>query len=204
MIKFNVNGRVVNIPTNWDEVTFEQYLSVIRASENEDSLVQALAAICGVEYALFRKAELKGFEQVMTALTFLNTPPDWSNPRPKAVGAFALPEDITLSSVAQYEDMKSIWDGVKDKPIADLVAKMPLIVALYLQKYSTGVYDHSQAEELAPKLHQYPAREVVEAANFFIAKLLTMTLGTPKTYRRQSLRSRVRSILNRFLRRLGF
>jgi hypothetical protein len=203
MIKFKVNGRTVNIPTNWDEPTFEQYYKILRSSENDDSLVRALAALCDVEYEVFRKAELKGFENVMVALTFLNTPPDWGNPRPKAVGAFALPEDITMDSVAQFEDMKSIYDSHKDKPISELVDQMPLIIAIYLQKYTMGTYDYSEAQQLAPKLRQYPAREVVEAANFFIAKLLTMTLGTPTSFHPPML-TRLRWALSKFLKRLGF
>jgi hypothetical protein len=175
MITLYVNKKPHSIPVSWDETTFEQYLGVLNGEDKPDSYF--LALMLGMDYEEFKKCELKGFEQAMTALTFLKTAPTWLE-RPAKIGSYILPADLTLESVGQYEDMKALVKGKKD--IKELVQEYPKVCAIYCQKTRDGVYDFGKAMDMSAELMKLPAREVVETASFFLAKVILMTLGTPQ------------------------
>lgn len=183
MITFNVNGTPKSIPASWDDILFGQYLSVLKLTQEapEDDTIKLLARLIDIDYETLRKAEIKGFEKVLIALDFLIVPPVWNQEQPERIGKFILPKDITLESVGQYEDMKAVFVSNREKPLADFVACYPLMVGIYLAGIGQE-YDYEHAKKIAIDLEKYPAREVVEAATFFITKLIHLTLGTPPNY----------------------
>ncbi len=176
MITLYVNKKPHNIPVSWDELNFEQYVGVLNGEDKPDSYF--MAVMIGMDYEAFKKCDLKGFEQAMTALSFLKTSaPSWLE-RPAKIGSYILPADLTLESVGQYEDMKAMVKGKKD--IKELVQEYPKVCAIYCQKARDGEYNFNKAMEMSSEFYSLPAREVVETASFFLAKVILMTLGTPQ------------------------
>lgn len=183
MITLYVNKKPYEIPVSWDETKFWQYQGVLNApADAPDSYFMAL--FLKMDYEEFKKCELKGFEKAMVSLTFLKTAPTWIA-RPAKIGKYILPADLTLESVGQYEDMKALVKGKSD--IKDLVNEYPKVCAIYCQKSRDGSYDYQKAMTMAEELIELPAREVVETASFFLAKVILMTLGTPQNYQNKKL-----------------
>ena len=183
MIHFKVNDKKVSIPSRWEDVTFNQYLEIINGKHD---LLQLVCILSGADYEQFKESTIIGLENVIQALSFLNTPPEVEGYTPK-VGPYSLPGtkdgkfDIQFESLAQFEDMRMV---IKDLPFKedkyDIIALTKAysnFVAIYLQKIRDGKYDPDKAQAMIPEVEEMPALEVICAGSFFFLKLLSLLNG---------------------------
>lgn len=163
------------MPTCWDDLTFRQYKTLLD-SDPKTEWTELIAKWLQIDYAIFQDATLLGFEPVLAAMSFVKEPPVWGTDDPKKVREFILPANITLETVIQYEHMKKLL--LTDKEFKDKIADYPMAVAIYCQRARDGAYNYDKAVALAEELQEANAREIIEAGNFFLVKLVSLSIGS--------------------------
>jgi hypothetical protein len=176
MIPFTIelNGVKVNkeIPTTWNEVTFEQYLKILKVNTNE---AEFLSVFTEIEPETIKKAKIKGLENLLLALDFLKDAPDWTH-KPEVFMGMPMPNDITFEALGPYIDCRSILFDVQAKGLPEFVEAYAKYCAIYLQAIDTDWtgYDHDKAMQYVREILKQPAGEVVGLGSFFISKFLTL------------------------------
>ena len=181
-MKFTLNGKPIEIPHSWEQLTYGQFL---RVGKVKDDLPELISILTGIDRDTILKAQIKGLEQIIATAKFLDTPPTWGMEGDK-VGPYKLPVtssgkfDIQFETLAQFEDMRSQWASMKTITIDDLTEMFGTFVAIYLQKIRDGEYNYDKALVMAKEeIPNYPAQEVVTVGTFFLIKLKTLLSGTP-------------------------
>lgn len=175
MIDFKLNGKKVQIPSSWDEVTAAQYLQLLDLKED---YLQAVSIFSGIDYETFKKATVIGLEKVIHTLSFIKNGPDLSKIVDK-VGGYDVPKNIQFEILAQFEDTRAILQNCKG--IIEVTKAYPKIVAIYLQKIRDKEYDYTKAQQMVDEVLTMPAKEVITVGAFFYVKLMSLLRGTPAT-----------------------
>lgn len=189
MITFKINGTKFKIPTDWQDVTYAQYIEI----PNQTGLPDYISLFTGIKKEILLKAELRNVESVSLALSFMREIPIFSNAPTLKVGPYILPQDITINSLGQFEDLRG------------LLAKMPKKVeikdsdlyleacAIYVQKIKHGEYDYTKVAEVKEELKRYSCMEVISTGAFFLFKPLN--ISKPTKTRSQSIRQRLKKLI---------
>lgn len=204
MITFKVNGVKTLFPTIWGEVTYSQYIQLLKPP---NSLPRCIHIFTGIPLETLEKAELKNLERISLALSFLTIPPKPEAGPTKMVGPFHLPKDITITSLGQFEDLRGLLSKMpKDETgkfliqttednllLSDLYLEA---CAIYAQKIKDGSYDYSKVPLLKEELKNYSCIEIIQTGAFFLFKPLNLL--PPTTTRSQSIRQRLKRLIRAF------
>lgn len=179
-----LNGKPINITDSWDKTTFSQFLRIIKyqlVPKKDRDYIELISIITGLEYEHLKKAEIKGFDKLLYAAEFINHEAKF-NPTVTHIGKFKLPLnskgvfDIQFESLAQFEDMRKVFEGLKDG-IYHFTEAYATYCAIYCQKLKDGVYDGDKAMAMVPECMNLPASEIVSAGSFFFLKLRNLLSG---------------------------
>jgi hypothetical protein len=184
MIEFKLNGKKISIPSKWEDLTFKQYVYYM---ETKGTIPEILSLFTGIDQETISKATITGLEEVITALSFLNTKAEF-NSKPDKVGKYKLPLnsngefDIRFESLGQFEDMRKALEKSSNAGGTQFVNAYALYIAIYLQKIRDGDYDYIKALEMIPEIELMPAHEVISVGSFFTVKLLSLLTGTTNSF----------------------
>lgn len=177
-MKFTLNGKQIEVTDSWEAMTFSQYLRILQM---KDDTIELLSILTGISRETLAKAQIKGVDKLLYCSQFLNTPPTFPA-EPKTIGEFKLPLnskgifDIQFESLAQFEDMRQVMNGLKEGIYAHTEA-YATYCAFYLQKLRDGDYDGDKALKMVPELMEYPASEIISAGGFFFVRLKSLLNG---------------------------
>ncbi len=193
----------LDIPTGWSQVTFKQYLAIIKVGNDT---IKSLAVFTGLDESILRKAQIKNLGAVTACLHFLNKPPVYS--APKSILGHRVVDNLDMESIAQYSDLQAIC--AKFKPVEDITKDIDNIIFNYNQfplivaTYALETYDFKQAEYLAPKFFNAPCTEVLAIGNFTWARLAALKSGiNPRSLRGDILPNRWKLALINWLQTLA-
>lgn len=181
MISFKINGESKQIPTCWEDLTFNQYLDIFNL---KDDSLQLVSIVAGLDYEYLKKAVIINVDKLYEAISFINTAPQF----PGSVdicGPYKIPNnskgafDIRFESLAQFEDMRQIMRKVPNDIKAHTAAYADY-VAIYLQKIRDGEYDNFKAEMMVEEIKTYPAYQVITLGSFFFLMLRNFFSGSTK------------------------
>lgn len=192
MITFIINDKPVQFPTSWEDVTYSQYLEILKPDNNYIKLVSVFT---GIDYDTLQNAVIPNLELIIEATNFLQQKPDYDFYYPQ-VGPYKLPPtrkdndknsatygktvfDIRFESMGQFEDMRHVMSKIEGT--TGLVQAYGKAVAIYLQKIRDGEYKPSKVPELEEEIKNFRACEVIAAGQFFFLKLARLSNGTQKT-----------------------
>jgi len=185
MIKFKLNGKSLSMPSNWYDLTFDQYVKIMTPMTRAEQI----AMFSGVDAETVMKAKIEGLDMVLAALSFLDTPPKFDNVIVK-IGKYNLPVNskkefnIQFESLEQFEDMRAIMlkpiEGDVITQSIEYAKTYAKYVAIYLQKIKYIGYSMDKAITMLPEIYEMPAHEVIALGSFFFRKLLSLLSGTPK------------------------
>lgn len=185
MITFKLNNQRYSFPTRWEDVTFQQYVNLLHTS----SIADLIHIFTGISRETLQESEIKNLEQINLALSFLSTPPKFE--RSRMVGPYALPQDVTIQSTGQFEDLRALLLKLPKDPLAEpeITADLYLSAcAIYCQKLKDGKYDPNKVPEPKEELKQYSCMEVLGTGSFFLFKPLPLSRPTtnpfPKFFQR--------------------
>lgn len=184
MIKFKINGSDIQVASNWDDLTFGQYLQILKT---DNTFTDVLAIITGFDSATLSNSKILGLESLIEVSSFLNHPPKFETYYPQ-IGTYKLEGkgkdkqfDVRYESLAQFEDARAAMSKVDSKDVVAFTKAYGRYVAIYLQKIRDGEYKNSKVEEIEAEVQNFRACEVIAMGQFFFLKLLRLLNGTAKT-----------------------
>jgi len=189
MITFKLNDKSHNIPTQWDEVTYKQYIELFKL---QDDTIQLVSIFTGLEYEYLKNAVIIGLDDILTALQFINTKPVFPESVIKC-GPYTIPNNqkgqfnIQHESLAQFQDMRQIMRKIPQNNIVEHTKAYGKYVAIYLQKLRDGEYSPLKVAEVEDEVDNYPAFEVITLGSFFFLKQWSLSTGTQSGSRNTSL-----------------
>lgn len=176
---FKLNGRYIPVANSWDDLSFNGYYRVMKLKA--DDYKEVISILTGFDAETLAAAEITGLETILSAASFLNTPPVFEGYTP-TIGKYTLPSNnagqfnIQFESLGQFEDMRVIMKACTD--IHTLVEAYPKFVSIYLQKIRDGGYDPEKAKAMVEEIKALPAKEVIILGGFFYLKLTSLLPGT--------------------------
>lgn len=197
MITFKINGTKFRIPTCWQDVTYRQYIELIKPH----TFLDQIALFTGIDLEVLRKAELRNADEMLKHLSFLNVPPPFESKPTMLVGPYTLPSDITTLSLGQFEDLRGLLAKGPKKIEApeDHLQMNDLYLeacAIYCQKLIYGEYDYTKVPEVKEELKKYSCIEVISTGAFFLFKPLNSLMNTRT--RSQNIRQRLKKLIQDF------
>lgn len=182
MIKFKINGTDIQVASSWDDLTFAQYLEILKP---ENDMTSYISILTGLDREYLNEAKVIGLELLIQTANFLTQPPKYELYYPQ-VGPHKLPStkgkefDIRFESLAQFEDMRAFTRTI-DGDVIKHTKAYGRYVAIYLQKIIDGEYKPARVPEIEKEIQSYKACEVIAVGQFFFLKLLLLSTGTQKT-----------------------
>lgn len=180
MITFKLNGKSLQIPTSWNEITFNQYLQVF---ELKDDVIQLVSIFTGQDYEYLKNATIIGLDKLLEAISFINRPPEFPDYVDKC-GPYKIEANskgkfnIQYESLGQFEDARKIMSSLPKGDIKEHTLAYAKYCAIYLQKIRDKEYSPSRANEMTEEVMTYPAYQVITLGSFFFLKLLSSLNGT--------------------------
>jgi hypothetical protein len=200
MVEAKVNGKPVKIPSNWDEVTFGQFLKLIDCKD----YTHILSVVLDMPPDIIAKADFVGLRHVYQALNFVQTQAPVEQ-YPKKLGQYEIPKDISFQSVGQFEALRTEIIKAQSSDLLGQTKALAVYAAIYCQPQNGDEFDIEKSYWLSESFMNYPCTEVMSAGSFFRDNLLSITSGLPLSYLRKSLAKRKSTQgWQTFLRRSGF
>jgi hypothetical protein len=195
MIPFKINGAKHNFPTTWNDVTYSQYIALLQLP---NSLLHYINLFTGIPLETLQSAELKNLERISIALSFLAIPPKYQDKPTGMVGPYAMPSDVTIQSLGQFEDLRALTmklpTDLKTTENRLLMSELALeACAIYVQKIKHSKYDSVRVPEVKEELKNYSCIEVTQTGTFFLAKPLNILQTTTPRYR--NIKQRVKKLI---------
>lgn len=193
-VTFELNNVKIekDIPITWDEVTFKQFLALLKC---EDDMAKILSLFTGIDEDIINKAKIQNLEALINLLSFLKTEIDLVIP--KTCMGYKIPKNLEFESIGQYQDLKLEAATMSEKDIDRY--------ALFCAIYATNPYDFKEAEKKVEIFMNAPAREVVGIGNFTLLKLVELSNGIKAKLPQQSIQKRkFWRVLTVWLRSLDF
>jgi len=161
-ITIELNGVKVEkeTPINWSQVTFEQF---IKLSEAKD-IAERISIFTGVEPDTLRKVKIRNLDAIMNILSFIDNEELDMSTIPKEIAGYKMPQNLSVETIAQFEDLKLEASKMKDNSMAPY--------AKFCAIYATTPYDWSEAEKKVDIFMKAPCTEVLAIGNFTLAKLI--------------------------------
>lgn len=185
MITFKTLGKSWKCPTSWPDVTYNQYCFHIYPR----TLAEMISLFSGIPKETLEAAELKGLEKINLALIFMSMPPNFE--RTSVVNGIALPSDVTIESLGQFEDLRGLLNKLPKKDFKDyeysdweMYADLCLeACAVYMQKVKDGKYDYSKVAKLKEELKNASCAEVIGTGAFFLFRPLNISPPSMSLFR---------------------
>jgi hypothetical protein len=184
MIKFKLNGKPLEIPSSWEDLTLKQHNAII---QNKEGLPGALSILTGIDLETIKKAKFEGLNQLIQALSFLKKAPEYSGEVTK-LGKYKLPLnskgifDVQFESLGQFEDMKALMVNIDLNNTLGYNKLCAQACAIYAQKLRDGEYNYDKSLSLLEEINEMPAKDVITAGSFFFLKLANLLTGTDQTF----------------------
>jgi hypothetical protein len=198
MIPFKINGSKYQIPTDWNDVSFKQYVRLLILP---DTLLHKIHLFTGIDIDLLQKAKFNNLEKINLALSFINLQPKLDGKPSAMVGPYYLPKDPTVESLGQFEDLRALVLRIPKelKTVEDHLKLADLYLeacAIYCQKVRDGEYDSGKVPKMKEQLENYSCTEIINTGSFFLFKPLNISINT--TNHSQNLTQRMKKLLQDF------
>jgi hypothetical protein len=183
MIVFKILGSKHPIPTCWADVTYSQYVALIRSS----SLTDHISIFTGIPRETLEASEIRNLEKISIALSFLSISPHFD--RTELVGLYHVPTDVTIQSLGQFEDLRGLLAKMPREVATlednELIADLYLSAcAIYCQKVRDGKYDYTKVSQVKDEISQYSCAEVIGTGAFFLFRPLNISPPLTSRFRK--------------------
>lgn len=212
-VRVNDVNQHINVPVSWDQVTYKQFLQLAKAG---NSYAKVLSVLTGIDEGVITRAQIKNLDAAMQILSFIRKPCPYFVPH--KILFYPLPKDLGFESVAQYEDIRSTLEKLKDATEDQRLNQYPYFVAVYACRHMSkercedlreatgnneikfGEYHYLKAEAMAEDFFNCPAPEVLGIGNFTLLKYVSLNLGINPVYQmRLTPMKRLRLVFKRWL-----
>lgn len=185
MIKAKVNGKSVDIPTSWNDITYRQFIDLFDSKD----VYERIGIILKLSPEVARKAKYQGLETIIKTLSFIGQEAQLDE-NPTKCGGYDFPKDITLESLEQFEVMRNVIKETADKksPKAH-IESLGVYAAIYCQGM-TETFNYDKAKAMVKEFDDYPCLEVMSVGNFFMVKVIALDRNLPMNSLMKAIRAR--------------
>lgn len=182
MITATINGKTVNFPASWSEVTVDQFFkirSIDPAKEQAQVICEVLEILTGIPASTWYDMDAKEADTnvILSLIEFIKEPIEWQGlevPKEVTLGGKVckVPKDLHLKTYGQAVLFESkILPVVLEK--GDFTDVLRTALAIYLQPVYTGEkFDGERLEETEALVGALPIYTAFPVANFFFRKFL--------------------------------
>jgi len=199
MIYLKLNDKPVNIPSDFSELTFRQYLDIRAIAEAK--LIDIIAYFTGFSVeALMQSTEIENFYVIMDSLSWVLSDPGLGDIYKPAIikhdgSDYNIPYSIDRCTVAQYEDVRAIM-MLSQRNEGNVIDIYPKIISVFLAPVIFKIYDSETHEKTIPIIEGLTVPEVIGLGNFFVMKFSELNNGIRKGLRNQhTIWKRLRRVL---------
>lgn len=195
MIVFKTQSKKWNCPTSWPDLTYSQYVSLLRLP---NTIQHQISLFSGISVETIQSAELKNLEKIALALSFLSIAPHFD--RTKVVAGYVLPENVAIQSTGQFEDLRGLLiKHPKTKAEAEfmtieeneIISDLYLhACAIYVQKIKDGKYDYTKVDAVKEELKSASCAEVIGTGAFFLYRPANLSPSIMNRFRMFLIRTR--------------
>lgn len=165
-IYINGTKHTRDIPTSWDQVTFETFLKLDSVGNDR---IKAISVFADLPYDQLKSARVINLEGLIAALGFMDSPAQAYIP--ETICGYPIPKDLAMEEVQMFIDLKDYVTKTKDKTPLEQLANYTTYCAVYACRQAFGKYDWQLAEKMAPQFLKAPCTEVMGVGNFTLLKL---------------------------------
>lgn len=190
MIPLIIEGRKVNLPTSWDEVTYAQYVELALM---QNDLVGQVAYLIGMDRETLNSATFSdGLDHVFKNTKFLTK--FEIEEYPDKLGRFTPGRDI--KTMWQLNEMTKVVETINTEDLRGILQSIPRIAAIQVLEQP---FDSEKAVYLAGELMKLPCTEVYSTGNYFFAKAMSLVYRKPIDTFRKHIPIRKKSFIKRLL-----
>jgi len=191
MIELRIKEKDIRfqLPANWSEVTFDMFQKYMEGVDD----AERLAALSGLDVAIFRSAPAEISLVVTKMLGYLTEFPDLVNmPVPKTMPTHYNEEiDVpkSISSECSFGQKIMVDDElrgiIRTGKEPDFVNMAYMIVSIYMYKFITGkeLTDVAQVEETKDIVLFWPCLDVLRLSSFFLDNTINQKHSGQISYR---------------------
>jgi hypothetical protein len=217
VVRVNDTTKNINIPLSWDQVTFRQFLALSKAGND---YAKVLSIFTGMDEGVIKRSQITGLSDTMYLLSYVKKQCPYYVPNKLLF--YPLAKDLGFESIAQYEDIRSELESVKNLSPEEQLAKYPLYCAVYACKHMSrerceelarktgddtikyGDYHFKKAEAMQDEFFNCPAPEVLGVGNFILLRFISLNVGINPSYLKPlSPLKKLRLVFKRLLLRSG-
>lgn len=162
----------LDIPTTWPQVTFKQYMGLLKC---KGDIIKIVSLFSELDEELIRKAKIHNLAVVTACLNFLSTPPIYLTPT--SILGYKVADNLDTESIAQYADLQEIAGKLKEDDPEHNFSLFPSMVATY----AVSPYDFKEAEKIQDQFLYAPCTEVLAIGNFTLVRLHALKTGIVPT-----------------------
>lgn len=194
-VSIYINGKENQreIPINWDQVKFRQFLALETCG---DDIIKVIALFTGVDYDTLLKAKIKNLDEIIAVLGFLKKPME--EVIPVTIMGYHVPKKLEFEQTQMYLDLKNSWSESRQLSAIEQLEKYTLYCAVYtcMQKDAEwcgklieelhifdsrqaeelleGRYDFRKADKMKDEFLEAPCTEVMGIGNFTLLRLIAL------------------------------
>lgn len=179
MTTFELNERLVEMPTDWKEITLEKYVEIARLDDlrrnttiQELYILKLIEVLCDLRDNEGDDLEISKVSELVELLSFLHVEPKWDILRYINIEGvdYVFPEDLNKLTMGEYISMKTLQQNIPNE--ADSI---PYILSVILRpgKNVDGVwvqdkFDAEGIEERKDVFMKQPVYSLMAPINFFL------------------------------------
>lgn len=170
------------------------------------TLTDHISIFTGIPRETLEAAELKNLEKISLALSFLSIAPKFD--RTERVGPYTMPEDVTIKSTGQFENLAALLRKMPKDPMTEPEKFADLCLhacAIYCQKLRDGKFESERVPMVKEELKEYSCGEVIGTGAFFLFRPVNLSQPITKvslTFIQLMRRSRLACIISQKIFRL--
>lgn len=180
MISFELNNRIIDMPTEWHEITLEKYVEIARLDDFRKNspiaelyIVKLIEVLCGLEENEGDDMEISKVTELIEKLSFLNEHPEWESVKHINIEGvdYVFPEDLNKLTMGEYISMKTLQQNFQNE--ADSI---PYILAVILRtgrnidgKWVQDKFDPATIEDRKNIFLKQPVYSLMAPISFFLS-----------------------------------
>ena len=182
-----INEQKLTIPTNWNDVTFRQYMKYL--SLKNATITDVVVLFTGISKQVWEGSkEIHGFYIIVDALGFLEKEPkvkDITNPGAVTIKEtkYLVPQRLEQYTVKQFEDMRGLIRRHQKDGKQITVKLYPQIISIYFCSLIFDEYSVKNLKKTNPLIEELTMFEVIGIGNFFLKSSTELLNGTKNARR---------------------
>lgn len=211
-MKYKLNGKIINIPLSYEELTFQQMLELMRMIETgQDDDINLICLLTDIKAKELRKYPASEYVKIKYYISkWIQETPDFKNiilPKLVTIGGqtVSIPKDIGNLSVECFEMCRASIQRYGSKTTTSSYIELCGIIA---QNYfsilcNDNEYNPKLVDDYFEKINTLPWEVVVSFGSFFLRKSNELTTGTKAGLKNRSTRlTKLQAVMKPF-RKIG-